>query len=194
VSEHEEEDEMAERKWLATGLVAGSIGLGALVGASLFAPGFGVAQTGSTEDSSTAEATVATDGWCFGDGEGPVAVAAEAIGIPPGDLLYAMRDGSTIAEVAEAEGVNVQTVVDALVASMQERLDAAVEDGFISQELADELSTGLEDRATAIVNGAFPFFHGGPMGGHGPWGAGPWGAGSFVDGATDAEAASVGLF
>jgi hypothetical protein len=67
----------------------------------------------------------------------------------------------------------------------------AVEDGFISQELADELASGLEDRATAIVNGGFPFMRGGPMFGHpGPWAGGPWGD------ATDEETATtnVGLF
>jgi len=178
---------MAKRKWLTTGLVAGSVGLGALVGAAAFAPGLGIAQTDGQADTSLTK--TALDGWCFGDGEGPIAVAAEAIGIPTGDLLYAMRDGSTIAEVAEAEGVNVQVVTDALVASMQDKLDAAVEEGFFSQELADELSGGLEGRATDIVTGAFPFFHGGPMGGHGAWGGGP-----FEGVGTDAETTSVGLF
>jgi len=180
---------MGRRKWLTTGLVAGSIGLGALVGASVFAPGLGLAQTDGDTDADATE--VVADGWCFGDGEGPISVAAEAIGIPTGDLLYAMRDGSTIAEVAEAEGVNTQVVVDALVASMQDRLDAAVEEGFYSQELANELSGGLEERATDIVNGEFGFFHGGPMGGHGPWGGGPFGDDDASD---EAGATSVGLF
>ena len=179
---------MARRKWLTTGLVAGSIGLGALLGAAAFAPGLGLAQTDEETGSGSSETVVG--GWCFGDGEGPFAVAAEAIGIPTGDLLYAIRDGATIAEVAEAEGVNERTVIDALVASMQDKLDTAVGEGFISQELADELSGELEDRATSIVNGDVPFFHGGPMGGHGPWGGGPFGD----EGASDAEATGVGLF
>jgi hypothetical protein len=176
---------------MAAGLVAGSIGLGALIGASMFAPGPGFAQTDSGSDTDPSEVIVG-EHWCFGEGEGPVAVAAEAIGIPPGDLLYAMRDGTTMAEVAESEGVSVQTVVDAIVGSMQERLDAAVEEGFISQELADELSGGLEERATQIVNGELPFFHGGPMGG--PFGGhGPFGRGWAEEG-SETEASNVGLF
>jgi hypothetical protein len=182
---------MANRKRLAAGLVAGSVGIGALVGAAAFAPGLGLAQ--ADEGSDTGSSEVTTDGWCLVDGEGPIAVAAEAIGIPPGDLLYAMREGSTIAEVAESEGASVQDVTDALVASMQEKLDAAVEEGLISQELADELSGGLQDRATSIVNGESPLFHGGPF--DGPFGGnGAWGGPGWSEDSSDAEATAVGLF
>jgi hypothetical protein len=174
---------MARRRWIKAGLVAGAVGLGAVLGAVAFAPGLGIAQT---ETGSDTEQSVDA-GWCIGFGEGPFAVAAEAIGIPHGDLLYAIREGSTIAEVAESEDVDTQVVIDALVASMQERLDTAVEDGFLSQELADELSAALEDRATSIVNGdypAFPGFH------HGPFG-GPFSPGV---GSSDEDASNVGLF
>lgn len=178
---------MSRRRWMTTGVVAGSIGLGALVGAAVFAPGLGLAQTDG------AEATeVVMGGWCFGDGDGPVVAAAEAIGIPTGDLLYAMRDGSTIAEVAEAEGVDTQVVIDAVRASMQERFDGAVADGFISQELADRLSGDLHERATDFVNGDVPFLHHGPIRGHGPWGGGRFGDGDASDDAN--EATGVGLF
>jgi hypothetical protein len=46
-----------------------------------------------------------------------VAAAAEAIGIPPEDLVARVRAGETIAEVAEAEGVDPQTVRDAIAAA-----------------------------------------------------------------------------
>ncbi|HET7235968.1 MAG TPA: hypothetical protein VFK59_05995 [Actinomycetota bacterium] len=182
---------MANRKWLAAGIVAGSVGIGALVGGAAFAPGLGFAQTDEGTDSGSSE-EILEGGWCFGEGEGPIAVAAEAIGIPPGDLLYAMRDGSTIAEVAESEGVGVQTVIAAIVASMQDRLDAAVEEGFVSQELADELAGGLEDRATSIVNGEFPFHGGGPMGG--PFGGHGSGGHGWGEEGSETDATNVGLF
>ena len=170
---------MTDRKWLAAGVVAGSLGVGALIGAATFAPQLGFAQTSQTGSGTGASSTEAVaEGWCVGDGEGSISAAADAIGIPPGDLLYAMRDGSTIADVATSEGVDVQAVVDAIVASMQDRLDAAVADGFISQELADQLAGGLEERATAIVNGEGPFMHGGAFGMPG----GPFMHGGFMDG------------
>lgn len=93
--------------------------------------------------------------------------AAEAIGISVDDLRAAMQDGSTIAEVATANGVEVQTVVDALVAEATARIDAAVEDGRLDEERAAEIKAELPDRITARVNGE------GPRPGDGPSGDGP---------------------
>jgi uncharacterized protein (DUF433 family) len=104
--------------------------------------------------------------WGFADG--PFAAAANAIGIDPSELFGDLRDGMTIADVAKDHGVEVSTVVDAVVASLQERLDSAVENGWITQEQADERSAELRDQATALVNGDLmsnPFSH---PGWHGP--------------------------
>jgi transposase-like protein len=104
--------------------------------------------------------------WGFADG--PLAAAADAIGIEPSELFRELRTGATIADVANDHGVEVSTVVDAVVAALQERLDSAVENGWITQAQADERATGLEDEATALVNGdlmPFPFPHPGMPGG-----------------------------
>ena len=98
--------------------------------------------------------------------------AAEAIGISAADLRTALQDGSTIAEVATANGVEVQTVVDALVAEATARIDAAVEDGRLDEERAAEIKAELPDRITARVNGEDPGPGDGPMG-DGPMGDGP---------------------
>ena len=182
---------MRARKALIGGIVAGSVALGAAAGAAAFVPGLGLAQTDDgTEDAGGGQAAFAR--WCFGYGEGPFALVADAIGIPHGDLMYAMRQGSTIAEVAGSEGIDVQVVIDALVASMQDELDVAVEEGFFSQDVADEIAAGFDERATDIVNGRVaPRIGGGPgFGfGHGPWGGqGPWGEAS-----PEAQAALAGF-
>jgi polyhydroxyalkanoate synthesis regulator phasin len=95
-------------------------------------------------------------------GRGPFAVggslleeAADTIGIEVDDLLDAVRDGQTIAEVAEGEGVDPQTVIDAIVAQARERLDEAVADGRIDQEDADEHLADLDERITEFVNEGF---------------------------------------
>lgn len=49
--------------------------------------------------------------------------AAEAIGITEEELREQLRGGATLAEVAEANGVDRQAVVDALVAAGNEQLD-----------------------------------------------------------------------
>lgn len=91
--------------------------------------------------------------------------AAEAIGVEPRDLAAALRDGSTIAEVAAEHGVDVQTVIDAMVAEATERLNEAVADGRITEEQASRRLEGLTARITDHVNNGFP--RGGP-GHHGP--------------------------
>ena len=75
--------------------------------------------------------------------------AAEAIGIEEDALRDALRDGQTIAEVAEANGVDVQVVIDAMVAAAQERIDEAIAD-------VDERMADLTERITELVNEGFP--------------------------------------
>jgi uncharacterized protein YidB (DUF937 family) len=93
--------------------------------------------------------------------------AAKAIGISAADLRTALEGGSTVAEVATAHGVEVQTVVNALVAEATTRIDAAVADGRLDADRAAQIKAELPDRITARVNGEDP----GP--GDGPFGEGP---------------------
>lgn len=91
----------------------------------------------------------------------------EALGITAEELRAALVDGSTIADVAAANGVDVQDVVDAIVAAGQAKLDAAVDAGRMTAEEAAEKAAELEERATAIVNGEVDVERGprGPRGG-----------------------------
>ena len=82
--------------------------------------------------------------------------AAGAIGVTTDELRDALRDGQTMADVAGTAGVDVQTVIDAMVTAEQAALDQAVTDGKITQEQADARMAGATERATAIVNGERP--------------------------------------
>lgn len=79
--------------------------------------------------------------------------AATAIGIDEADLKAALDEGQTIAQVAEANGVAVDTVIDAMVDEKAEKLAEKVESGRITQEEADEKLAELEERITNKVNG-----------------------------------------
>ncbi len=81
--------------------------------------------------------------------------AAEAIGIDPADLRDALLDGQSLAEVAEANGVDRQAVVDALTAEVQTRIDVKVESGDLDQERADELAATAAERIEALVDRTF---------------------------------------
>lgn len=178
---------MDKRRLVMTGVVAGSVGVGSLIGAIAFAPGVGLAAS----DTDTGDRALSI---CAG-AAGSLDAAAEAIGISTSELLSALRDGRTISEVAQAHDVPVTEVVEAIVASEQDRLDALVEDGRLTQGQADELAADLVERVTDLVNGdlaPFPLVRRpgsaglpGVIGDRGPWG--------FADGPVEAAAEAIGV-
>ena len=76
--------------------------------------------------------------------------AATALGITADELRTQLEAGSTVAEVAAAEGVDVQTVIDAMVAEVTTHLDEEVAEGDLTQAEAD---TKLADATTRITDG-----------------------------------------
>lgn len=89
--------------------------------------------------------------------------AAEVLGTTVDDLRSALRDGQSLADVAAANGVDVQAVVDALVAEAQAHLGEKVAEGDLTQEEADARLAEITERITAMVNGERP--EGPPEGG-----------------------------
>ena len=82
-----------------------------------------------------------------------LATAAETIGIDVEDLVTEVQAGSSVADVAAANGSSGQAVIDAIVANVSDRIDAAVADGrFTAEEGADKLSQ-VTGWITDMVNG-----------------------------------------
>ncbi len=79
--------------------------------------------------------------------------AAAAIGIDEADLKAALESGDSIADVAQANGVDVDVVIDAMVEDKAEHIDEKVSEGRITQEEADEKLADLEAKITDRVNG-----------------------------------------
>ena len=97
--------------------------------------------------------------------------AATALDMTEEELRAALEvDGTSLAEVAEDQGVDVDTLVEALVQAEQDRIAQAVEDGRITQDEADERLADLEARVTERVTSEDLFPAGGR--GHGPHGGG----------------------
>lgn len=94
-------------------------------------------------------------GWRFG-GRLALEEAATTIGIERDALRDALRDGQTIAEVATANGVEAQAVIDAMVAATSERLDELVADGRLDADEAAERLSAATERITTLVNEGFP--------------------------------------
>jgi hypothetical protein len=93
-------------------------------------------------------------------------VVADALGITVDELAAAVQSGQSIADVATAEGVDVQVVIDALVTEAEARIAQGVTDGRFTQEEADAKLADLTARITERVNQAGGFGRGGHGRGH----------------------------
>lgn len=74
--------------------------------------------------------------------------AAKALDMTTDELSTALKDGKTLQELADAAGVDLQTVQDAIKAAhtteMRTQIEQAVTDGNMTQEKADWLLEGLD--------------------------------------------------
>ena len=183
--------------------LAGALILGGVAGAAILGPISTLAASPAPAASSGTTGAGTTDPDPSGEpGHGPggpgmggrveattdTSVVAKAIGISEADLQTALQGGKTVAQVAAANNVKLQVVIDALVADGQSELDAAVKAGTITQALADAEKAELTQRATDQANGSF---QGGP-GAHGPGGPG---MGGRVEATTDTSvvAKAIGI-
>jgi hypothetical protein len=92
-------------------------------------------------------------------------VASEALtdllGLDAQDLRAQLRDGATLAEIAIAQGVSPEAVVDELVGELAARVGNAVEKGRIDQAEADEKLAEAEAKITDMVENGRPGRHAG---------------------------------
>ncbi len=134
-----------------------------------------------------------------GIGRGLVAVqeAADFLGMSRPDLVEALRDGSTLAQIAEAGELDPSELIHHLVGVAEERLDEAVADGRITEDEKAERLAEATERITDLVNGELdrPFLGGG-FGGPGGMGPGPRGGGMgngpCQDDAADSDLSDLG--
>lgn len=129
------------RKLLGAAAFSFALAGGGVAGALLGTPSLSGAQDEADDTSATSD----VEGPAFaglGGHPGPrgagLAAAAEALGITEDELRSALQDGKSIAQVAEEQGIDVQVVIDALVADATERLA--------------EIEAALPERMTELVN------------------------------------------
>jgi hypothetical protein len=82
--------------------------------------------------------------------------AATAIGVTEEEVRAALRSGQSLADLATSKGVDPQKVIDALMAQITERANAAVTAGKLTQEQADRHLAEAKTRITDFVNGKVP--------------------------------------
>ncbi|MDQ1688326.1 MAG: hypothetical protein QOK42_1301 [Frankiaceae bacterium] len=101
--------------------------------------------------------------------------AAKALGMTPAALRTELRSGKSLAVIAKAKGVSVDTLVTALVNAAKADIAAQVKAGWLTQAQANKITADLKQRITDRVNHVRPPRPEGPHG-DGPGGPAPEGA------------------
>jgi hypothetical protein len=78
--------------------------------------------------------------------------AAELLGLEKDALLEQMHEGNSLAEIAEAQGMDVEQLKTDLLAAAKEHLDEKVAEGELTQERADEIYERFSVNIDRIVN------------------------------------------
>ncbi|MEJ7585222.1 MAG: hypothetical protein WKF43_14345 [Acidimicrobiales bacterium] len=174
---------MPKKKVLAAVAVASAVAGGGIAGALVGVPSLSGAQDSGGSTTSTTAPTSTTvgsgsdrpdDGCQQGFGHRvDLAAAADVLGMTEDELRDALdADDTSIADVATDKNVELQTVIDALVADATAAIDQKVTDGDIDADQATELKNGLTEHITDLVNrnglGGPGFGPGGPGHGFGP--------------------------
>ena len=163
---------MRTQKTIAAVAMTAALAGGALIGTTLGNPLASGAQSGGSTTTTVpagASGKGTTDPGKPGDGRGPrggfdLEVAAKTLGITTEELRTQLEAGKSLADVAKAQGVSKQKLIDALVAAGEKRL--AEEKAALPDQVAK-----MVDATHTPGEGGEPGFggHGGPGGrGGGP--------------------------
>jgi uncharacterized protein (DUF433 family) len=87
---------------------------------------------------------------------GMVEDLAKALGTTPAKLKESLRDGTSVAAVAKANGKSLADVRAAVKAATKTRLDKAVKDGDLTQKQADAILERVADHVTEIGSAKGP--------------------------------------
>jgi len=81
---------------------------------------------------------------------------ASLLGVTTDELTSSLKKGNTLTEIASAQKVNVQTLIQKLATDRTSNLQQELKDGKITQTQYDERVADLTQRITELVNGIRP--------------------------------------
>lgn len=89
-----------------------------------------------------------------------LSLAAEELGMTEAELLEALQDGKSIADLAGEKGVSTDSIVGAYMTQLEERLNQAVEDEKIDESRAETMLERAKEMLETFLNetweGRFP--------------------------------------
>jgi hypothetical protein len=105
-----------------------------------------------------------------------VDAAVEVLDMPREDLLDELKDGNSLADVAEAQDMTVEAFEAALLVEVEAQLDGLVSEGDLTQDQADRIFQNIEENIDTIVTSeAGPCVPGGRRHGPGHFGGAQFG-------------------
>jgi len=81
-----------------------------------------------------------------------VDATAEATGLTVDQVIAALQEGKTFAQIAQEAGVAQQAIVDAFLADREAALVQAVADGRLTQEQADQMLAEMAEHVSERLN------------------------------------------
>ncbi len=126
------------------------LGIGVAIGAAVILMAVGVAGAQANDSCTPTTWPDGHQGWGMWECNGWKVFdgAAGALGLTPEELFTELHGGTSLAEIAEAQGVKLETVQQAITAARddarQAAIQQAVEDGKLTQAQADWLLQGLK--------------------------------------------------
>lgn len=162
-----------KRLWLSLGLAAS---VATAAGTALAATSYNGAADSSSNSSAAAQMQHESHGKHGGFGLRGLDDNQELLNVLKTDqntLEQQLKAGKSLADVAAANGVDKQQVIDALTKLRTQQLDQDVKDGKLTQDKADQMKANLSTETARIVDQkggprpeGGPGGHGGHKGGH----------------------------
>jgi len=176
---------MKVRRWFKASFGAGAVALAIVAGLAFTSP--------AAANVVAASPRIGAQHWGgpgLGRGGVNLTTIAGALGMTEAELRTELQSGKSVADVASAKGVSLDTVVNAVIAEQTTALNQAVADGRLTQAQADIILANLKATLpghlqTRVVPGLGGWGFGGRGRGHGHKGGfGLKGAASFATIAT----------
>ncbi|WP_029422104.1 LysM peptidoglycan-binding domain-containing protein [Alicyclobacillus macrosporangiidus] len=92
-------------------------------------------------------------------GFGDLNQIAQILGVDKQTLLQDLKNGQSIAQVAESKGISVDSLVSQLVSNAKSKLDQAVQRGKLTAGKEQQILDNLQQRLTQLVQNQGPFGH-----------------------------------
>ena len=85
-------------------------------------------------------------------GQHLIGVVIESLGLEKADIAEGIRNGSTLGEIAESNGITTEDLISTITSIMTEKLNEAVAEGKITADEVLTKASNIQERAEQMVN------------------------------------------